>query len=57
MLTMANTTGTMIRAKEPTRRELESLKLIKEEPYDKVVQRLLAFFKEHTDQDRKEGSE
>ena len=46
-LTMANTTGTMIRVKEPTRAALETMKVVPEEPYDKVVQRLLAFFKEH----------
>lgn len=39
--------------KEPTRAALETMKVVPEEPYDKVVQRLLAFFKEHQD---KEGS-
>ncbi|WMT44737.1 MAG: hypothetical protein RE469_00700 [Cuniculiplasma divulgatum] len=44
---MANRTATMIRVKEPTREALETMKIVPEEPYDKVVQRLLAFFKEH----------
>ena len=30
-----------------TKNELDALKVIPEEPYDKVVQRLLVFFKEH----------
>ena len=46
-LTMANSTGTMIRVKESTRAALETMKVVPEEPYDKVVQMLLAFFKEH----------
>jgi hypothetical protein len=44
---MANRTGTMIRVKEPTREALENMKIVPEEPYDKVVQRLLKFFMEH----------
>lgn len=47
LLTMANRTGTMIRVKEPTREALENMKIVPEEPYDKVVQRLLKFFMEH----------
>ena len=30
-----------------TKNGLDDVKVIPEEPYDKVVQRLLAFFKEH----------
>ena len=30
-----------------TKNDLDDVKVIPEEPYDKVVQRLLAFFKEH----------
>ena len=47
MLSVANMIGSMIRVKEPTKMALDALKVIPEEPYDKVVQRLLAFFKEH----------
>ena len=51
LLTMANRTATMIRVKEPTREALETMKIVPEEPYDKVVQRLLAFFKEHQEEE------
>ena len=47
---MANI-GTMVRVRNNTKKDLEDLKIIKEEPIDKVVQRLLAFFKEHQDQE------
>lgn len=47
LLSVANMIGSMIRVKEPTKMALDALKVIPEEPYDKVVQRLLAFFKEH----------
>jgi len=53
---MANRTGTMIRVKEPTKEALDELKIIPEEPYDKVVQRLLAFFKEHPKDQKEEAS-
>jgi hypothetical protein len=44
---MANRNGTMIRVRTPTKDDLDEIKVIPEEPYDKVVQRLLKFFREH----------
>lgn len=39
-LTMANI-GTMVRVRNNTKKDLEDLKIIKEEPIDKVVRRLI----------------
>lgn len=38
---------TGIKLTRGTKNALDEVKIIPEEPYDKVVQRLLAFFKEH----------
>lgn len=43
---MANA-STMVRVKEDTKEELEGLKVIREEPIDSVVRRLLLFYREH----------
>ena len=43
---------TGIKITRGTKSELDEVKIIPEEPYDKVVRRLLSFFKEHQDKDQ-----
>ena len=51
---MNNIVKTMIRVKGTTKEGLDAIKLIPEEPYDKVVWRLLTFFKEHEGKKKEE---
>lgn len=42
---------TGIKITKATKNELDEIKIIPEEPYDKVVQRLIVYFREHEEKD------